>query len=219
VNADSGIVSVQVSGADAASFIREHHYSKTAVPGVARYGWVVDGVLVGATIYDNGNHAMRCGLFGPEYYTHVLHHHRLALVPGLPKCTASQFMGAAMRRLHQDRPECWAVVTYADSCLGHHGTIYQATNATYTGIVARGNLKFLDQDGAIQTTQSLSRFGAWPERRAEAARRGWTEIRCKGKHRYVHLLGTARERRKYPPLLWPTLPYPGSQVRTEEEED
>lgn len=56
--------------------------------------------------------------------------------------------------------------------------------------------------------QSLKSVGTWPERRAEAARRGWVEVRSKGKHRYVYLLGTSRQQRAYPRLLWPTLPYP-----------
>jgi hypothetical protein len=202
-------VIVAVTPVEAVRFVREHHYSGTASAGVARYGWAdPEGNLIGVSIYDNGNHAMRQGVFGPDHYRHVLHHHRLAIVPGAPKFSASMFMGAALRQLRVDRPDTWAVVTYADACEGHLGTIYQATNAIYTGVKAKGNLKFLDQDGGIQTTQSLSRAGAWPERRAEAARRGWTEVRCKGKHRYVYLLGTAKERKHRPPLLWPILNYP-----------
>lgn len=202
---------VPLTGAEAVSLVQTHHYSRTASAGVLRYGWVMDGKLVGATIYDNGNHAMRQGVYGPDHYRHVLHHHRLALVPNLPPFTASMFMGAALRQIRNDRPDIWAVVTYADSCQGHIGTIYQAVNAVYTGVVAKGNLKFRGQDGSLYTTQSLARVGKWSERRAEAARRGWTEVRCSGKHRYVHLLGTARQKRGRPPLLWCTLPYPDTR--------
>jgi len=197
---------VSVTPAEARDFVRAWHYTGTAQSGVVRYGWEIDGELVGVSIYDTGNHAMRQGVFGPDHYRHVLHHHRLAMAEDAPRFGESQFIGACMRQMKIDRPDIWAVVTYADSCQGHHGTIYQATNALYTGTVARGNLKFLTSDGEIMPTQSLK--GTWPERRAEAARRGWSEIRCRGKHRYVYLLGTKRQRKQRPPLLWPTAPYP-----------
>lgn len=197
---------VLVSSRDATDFVRKWHYSGTASPGVVRYGWEVEGELIGVTIFDTGVHAMRQGVFGKDHYRHVLHHHRLALTDDAPKLSESKFIGASLRALHRDRPDVWALVTYADECEGHKGTIYQATNAVYTGIRAKGNLKFLRPDGAIIPTQSLS--GTWPERRAKAADLGWTEIRCKGKHRYVYLLGTKTQRKFRPALLWPVLPYP-----------
>lgn len=192
---------VNVTSKVATEFVRERHYTGSASPGVLRYGWLVENQLVGVTIYDVGNHAMRQGVFGPEHYRHVLHHHRLAIEPRMPKGTASQFLGAAMRQIKKVRPDVWAIVTYADECEGHKGTIYQATNALYTGVRAKGNLKFRRPDGVIVPTQSLS--GTWPERREEAARLGWDEVRCKGKHRYVHLLQKRRA-----PMLWPVLGYP-----------
>lgn len=193
---------VDISTSEAVDFVKARHYTGSAAHGVIRYGWEISGVLVGVTIYDFGNHAMRQGVFGPENYPHVLHHHRLAISEGMPKGTASQFLGAAMRRIKREHPDVWAIVTYADECEGHKGIVYQATNATYTGVRAKGNLKFRRPDGVIVPTQSLK--GTWPERRAAAARLGWAEIRCKGKHRYVYLLQPKRA-----PLLWPVVtPYP-----------
>jgi hypothetical protein len=161
---------------------------------VSRYGWELDGELVGVSIFDNGTHAMRGGPFGPENFTHVLHHHRLAILPGAPKGTASAFLGACLKQLRKDRPDLWAVVTYADLCQGHDGIVYRATNAVATGVVGRGNLHLVDGDGNLQVTQSLP--GTWPERRQEARRRGWTEARCQGKVRYVWLIGSGRRKRQ-----------------------
>lgn len=189
---------------EAVSFVVEHHYSGTATAGTVRHALVEDGRLVGVSIYNTGTFAMTAGVFGKEYAGRVFHHHRLAVDPDAPKFTAGRLVAASLRKLHQDRPDLLAVVTYADRCQGHHGTIYQATNAIYTGTRAKGNLKFLTPDGRLMPTQSLK--GTWPERRAEAARRGWTEVRCQGKERYVYLLGSAR--RGKPPLLWPVLDYP-----------
>lgn len=200
-----------VTPEQARQFVSKWHYTGSAQAGAIRYGWEIDGALAGVTIYDTGTHAVRCGVFGPDHYRHVLHHHRLALTDDAPKFSESQFIGASLAQMRADRPDIWAVVTYADACQGHLGTIYQATNAMYTGVKAKGNLEFLTPDGGLMTTQSLARFGTWPERRAEAARRGWSEVRCKGKHRYVYLLGTKAQRRARPPLLWPTLPYPSTE--------
>lgn len=155
-----------------------------------RYGWEVDGELVGVSIYDTGTHAMRSGPFGAENYTHVLHHHRLAIHPDAPRMTASAFLGACLKQIKRDRPDLWAIFTYADLCQGHDGIIYRATNALPCGVVGRGNLKFRDCDGNLRVTQSMK--GTWPERRQEAALQGWTEVRCKGKARYVWLIGSSR---------------------------
>lgn len=196
---------VPISPAEARGFVSRWHYSKSASAGVLRYGWEIDGQLAGVSIYDTGVHAMRQGVFGPKHFTHVLHHHRLAMVEAAPRFSESEFIGACLRQIRKDRPETWALVTYADLCQEHVGTIYQATNAIYTGVRAKGNLKFRTDEGRLVPTQSLQ--GTWPERRRKAAELGWSEVRCKGKLRYVYLLGTKAQRRRRPDLLWPVLPY------------
>ena len=195
---------VPVTAEEAVEFVKRYHYSGECSPGTLRYGWSLDGsTLLGVTVLNPGTHAMRSSVFGEEHYRSVLHHHRLALRPDAPKLSASQFIGASLRQARKDRPGLLAVITYADLCQGHNGTIYRATNAVYTGIKARGNLEFRTPEGDVRTT-NFSR-APWPERRAEAARRGWTEVRCKGKARYVYLLGPARKR---PEMRLPRLPYP-----------
>lgn len=193
---------VEISAKEAVSFVSRWHYSGTASPGVLRYGWKVGGTLIGVSIYNLGNHDMRKGVFGEEHLGGVLHHHRLAILPTAPHGTASQFLGACLKQVKIDRPETTAIVTYADLCQSHNGTVYRATNAIPCGVVGKGNLKFRDLEGVIRVTQSLK--GTWPERRAEAERKGWAEIRCLGKVRYVWLLGSGRQKKKLrAQLLWP----------------
>lgn len=204
-----------VTVAQAVGFVREWHYSGSAAPGLLRYGWYdADDQLIGVSIYNFGNHAMRQGVFGPEHYEHVIHHHRLALLPTAPKFSASRFIGACNRAIQRDLPEIWAIVTYADLDQGHNGTVYRATNALFTGIKTRGNLYFRTPAGDIKTVQSLSNVGVWSERRIEAARRGWTEHRCQGKARYVYLLGTKIQRRRRPSLKWEVLEWANDQVHS-----
>lgn len=195
-----------VSPAEAVHFVKERHYSRSASPGVRRFGWYENGRLIGVSIYNQGTHAMRSGVFGPEHYKRVLHHHRLAIEPGAPKCTASQFIAACNKELAKEG--YWAVVTYADLCQGHDGTIYRATNALFTGIQAKGNVEHHDMlTGEFKSLDSLKSWGPWKVRRQVLERLGYEETRCKGKARYVYLLGTAKQRRSRPALLWPVLPY------------
>lgn len=196
---------VAITAQEAVEFVSKWHYTNSAVSGMIRLGWQIDGELVGVSIYDQGNHAMRQGVFGPEHYTHVVHHHRLAMTDDAPRFAESEFIAACLRWMRVHRPDLWAVVTYADLCQGHNGTIYRATNALFTGVSAKGNLKFRTPQDVLVTTQSIP--GTWPERRRVAAERGWTEVRCKGKARYVYLLGTKVQRGVRPALLWPTFPY------------
>lgn len=204
-----------VSPAEAVEFVRRWHYSGTASSGIARYGWFSEaGRLLGVSIYDLGHHAMRQGVYGAEHFRRVMHHHRLAVHPDVPHGLTSQFLAASLRALKQDRPETWAVVTYAESDQGHTGTIYQAVNGRYTGVRTKGNIYFRDRHDRIHTTHSLKSAGTWSERRREAARRGWRECKSGGKHRYVLELGTARQRRKRPAVLWAALPYPERDARS-----
>lgn len=184
-----------VSARAAQALVSELHYSHSCVAGALRYGWEIGGELVGASVYNNGSHDMRKSVFGPEQYSSVLHHHRLAIKPEAPKNTASEFLAACLKQIKQDRPQTRAIVTYADMTQGHRGGIYRATNALYTGVVTKGNLMFVTPTGEFRTTDGLKRFGTWPERRKAAAEMGWAETRSLGKLRFVHLLGDKRERR------------------------
>ena len=178
-----------VSAALAREFVAREHYSGTCGAGVVRHGWWVGEELVGVSVFDHGNHDMRQGVFGPEYARNVLHHHRLAVLSSWQGFT-SQFLAASLRALPRD---VLGVVTYADMAQGHSGTVYQATNALYTGVRTKGNIYFrVPDDGRIVTMQSLKRIGTWPERRAYAREQGWPELKSPGKHRYVFLRGPAR---------------------------
>lgn len=197
-----------IAAAEAKEFIRLHHYSRSAQAGVLRYGWYDGEELLGVSIYNTGFRDMQNGVFGPEPAEHVLHHHRLAITDAARQrdLQVSAFIAECNRILGE--MGYWALVTYADQDFGNVGTIYQATNALFTGIRAKGNIYFKTPDGEVMSVSShLGK--TWSERRAEAKRRGWTEHRSKGRLRYVYMLGTKSERRKRRKMLrWEVLPYP-----------
>lgn len=208
MNLSAAVVTAHVGAPEAVEFVQRWHYSQTCQHGVVRHGWFVEGELIGVSVYNLGNHAMRECVFGAEYASHVLHHHRLAVHPNVPHGHTSTFLAASLRLLSEERPDVWAVVTYADADQGHTGTIYQATNAQFTGITTKGNIYFVKPDGSISTTQSLKQVGNWGQRRAYARDQGWEERRSTGKYRYVYILGNRRAKRDYPQMLLPTFPYP-----------
>ena len=72
---------------------------KACVPGVLRYGWAIDSELVGVSVFDNGMHPMRQGVFGPDYYANVLHYHKWVLKPGLSESATSQFVYACLEQI------------------------------------------------------------------------------------------------------------------------
>ena len=212
----------EIESSVAVEFISKFHYSNIAQPGIKRYGWFDSGDnLVGVSIYNTGYYAMQRGAFGPEHANAVIHHHRLAISnearsQGLQ---VSMFIGECNRRLGD--AGYWGLITYADLDFDNTGTVYRATNAIFTGHVTKGNLYFVTQDNEIrQVSSALGK--TWGERREEAKRRGWREVRSKGKYRYIYILTQSgnlkgREGRKYRKnlknsrralLRWPEEKYP-----------
>lgn len=194
-----------LSSADAVDFVGRWSPMQPAATGMVRYGWQIDGSLLGVAIFDTGMYAMRRSVYGDEHSHRVLHLHRLVLSERAQEGTGPQFLSAALSMLHEDRPEVLCVVAYSDLCQGDSGRVHQAVGGIYTGVRAKGNLKFMNRDGEIVPTQSVP--GTWPERRAYAASEGWDEIRCEGKVRYMHLLGTRQYRASGPPVKWPRFGY------------
>ena len=185
----------RVPARKAIEFVKKYHYSNSCSAGVARYGLYEGDELLAVSIYDRGTYPMQKAVFGKEYAELVRHFHRLAVHPKAPKNTASRMISASLRLLHEDLPEVRAVVTYADLCLRHTGGVYRATNALYTGITTKGTLKFVTNDFRILGSTSLK--GSWSERRDEAHARGWKEVVCQGKLRFVYLLGSKTDKKVF----------------------
>lgn len=58
---------------------------------------------------------------------------------GKQSCT-SQAVAMSLKQLHKDCPLCRLVVSYADCDQDHLGTIYQATNWIYEGVMNEGDI-------------------------------------------------------------------------------
>lgn len=131
--------------------------------------------------------------------------HRLVVLDNAPTNTESWFIVRALRGLKEYRPNIWAVLSFADTTEGHNGTIYQATNALYTGMSSRARF-YRGTEGRLRHPRQ-SGHNVTP---AEAKEKGWTSEMREAKHRYLFLTPDDKRHKKVliKLLKLSSLPYP-----------
>lgn len=193
-----------VSSADVREFARRYHYAQ--VEGSATWRWGLwDGpVLHGVVSYNMPTRRACQSIFGAEHFDKVWHMGRLILSDDSPRNSESRLIGGSLRAIERDYPHIWAVLTFADTTVGHIGIVYQATNAIYTG--SGGNaIYYTDAAGNRRSPKCHS--GWLSQERVDEL--GLTRHRGGVKHRYVYILGSKTRRRHRRALLkLPVLPYP-----------
>lgn len=135
--------------------------------------------------------AIRRFVFGKEFVDHVTEFHRLHILDCTPKNTESWFISRCLKRLKQDNPIIWGVITYADSTEGHNGTIYKATNAIPAGTTTARKF-YLDQDGRLRHPRQCG-VNISTE---EARRRGWKPVTRGSKYRFIYLLPDSHKHKR-----------------------
>lgn len=192
-----------VSVSDVREFGRRYHY--TGGEGNAAWRWGLwNGVtLHGVVAYNLPTRKAQAQVFGDPHLTHVWHMGRLILSEESPRNSESRLIGGSLQAIERERPEVWAVLTFAAVSEGHIGYVYQATNALYTGLGGDNNVvHYEDQNGLRRSSNGVNQ--------SAARERGWTTHRDDGgKHRYLYILGNRTQRRQRRRLLeLPILPYP-----------
>ena len=139
---------------------------------------------------------VRRSVFGDEYKTTVRELHRLAIIDDTPKNTESWFISRCLKLIRDDRPDLWALVSFADTTQGHNGGIYRATNALHCGMTAPARF-YLDSEGRLRHP----RQNGVNITLAHAAERGWKAVKRQAKHRFVFLLGNRSQKRERRKLL------------------
>lgn len=192
-------------------FVKEHHYSHGIHNGAMCYGlWHGFFDLVGVIAFATPcSEAVCASVFGVEHKRSVTELHRLVLLDDTPKNMESWFISRALKQFKQDRPYYNAVLSFADATQGHIGTIYQATNAIYSGMSGKATFYF-DQNGRLrhprQNGQNITK--------EKANELNWKPVKREGKHRYLYLLPNDRKHKKQllNQLLLPNLPYPKKET-------
>lgn len=193
-----------VAARDVREFAGRYHYTGVGNNLNWRWGLWHGPVLHGVVSYNLPTRSVCASVFGPEHLDKVWHMGRLILSEESPRNSESRLIGGSLRAIENQYPNTWAVLTYAATDAGHIGTVYQATNALYTG--EHGDPWYYTDKAGNRRGTHLDGHGVTPER---AAAMGWTRHRGGVKHRYLYVLGSKTQRRQRMKLLrYPVLPYP-----------
>jgi hypothetical protein len=129
---------------EAAALVERWHYARGAANTcVAAHilERASDGVPVGATLWMPPTKAAAASVSAD--WRNVLCLSRLVVAPGESQNAAGLLLARSMRML----PARWhTLLTYADSRMGHTGTVYKATNWICLG-ATRGRPAWVDADG------------------------------------------------------------------------
>ncbi len=128
---------------------------------------------------------------------------RLWLSPELPKNSESRIIGIILKALRR-HTDLKFLLSYADSSVGHIGTIYQATNWIYTGLSVVTPLYDFG-DGILHHSRSVGQiYGSRSKNHFNSLGMNIKLTIPSPKHRYIYFLEKSWRSR----LLVPVVPYP-----------
>lgn len=164
--------------------------------------------LVGTIIFATPNSENVCrSVFGDEHKRRVTELHRLCLLDSVGHNAESHFICQALAMLKEARPDLWGVISFADTSFGHVGTIYQASNAYWTG-TSPARAAYRDAAGRIRHRRQCGHNVST----LEAQERGWEIIPGGVKQRYLFTMPDDRRHKKQIEggmlQLTPLYPYP-----------
>lgn len=210
-SSDNSFTVSKLNSKDGKEFVKQYHYSKGIHNGPICYGLFQNDKLIGVCAFANPCSENVCAsVFGLEYKRTVIELHRLVILDETPKNTESWFISRVLKLLKQDRPNTWAVISFADATQGHLGIIYQATNSFYTGTSGKATF-YLDSTGRLrhprQNGKNISK--------EEALKLNWVPTKREGKHRYLYLLPDNKSHKKtlLNMLKLKILPYPKNTIQ------
>lgn len=133
------------------------------------------------------SHDLIVGAMGEDYTFNFLELNRLVVNDGLPRNALSFFVSQCLKAL----PKPMVIISYADSGMGHHGYIYQATNWVYTGL-SKPHVDMLPENmtDAHPRTISQQSVEEWK------SKTNLVKVERARKHRYFQFLGDKRQKRK-----------------------
>ena len=196
------------------SWLLNRHYAKR-IPSISyAFGLYDNDDFIGVVTFGTPSSSpLRAGIAGNDYISDIVELNRLCVESDI-KNASSYLVANAIKQIPKNK----IIVSYADTDMGHHGYIYQATNFIYTGLSAKRTdwkVKGLEHlHGA--TIADMSRG---QENRAEWMREKYgdgfyLEDRPR-KHRYILIHGSKSYRKAVlANLNYPVEPYPkGDQSR------
>jgi len=191
-------------------FLLKNHYLKTLPIGTTNYGLIKNGNLVGvAAIGSPSNPGVAGSIFGEDKIKQVMELRRFALVPGLEKNTASEFLSGVIKMIRVDFKDVWGLISFADPEQGHLGIIYQAVGALYLGCA--NTISVIKPDGI---KLPAGRHLADQLKNEDLSK---CKISVSGKHKYFLIVGKGEdEKNRIKNLLADKiLPYPKLEKKSD----
>ena len=205
-NRDSVIQSLQVHPVPfitAKNLVIRHHYLHSFPGGTKlRFGVFLNAILLGVLTFGVGPF-LGYKIVKEASPDDVVTLTRLWLSDELPRNSESRVLGIVLRSLKRDT-NLKFVLAYSDPAAGHVGTIYQASNWTYTGLSSATPLYDIG-DGILHHSRSLAhRLGSHSIRYLTSQGIDIRTVPQLAKHRYIFFLNESWRSR----LTVPGLPYP-----------
>lgn len=204
----------KIKRAEAITLLSQFHYLRSCSNNASCFGAFENDRLAAVVAFMIPcSERVRASLFGEEYKDDVIELGRLCLHPEC-KTPASKIVSQAIKALQEyrvsiNKNEYRAILSFADFQQGHHGGVYQAMSWLYCGTSKKGQRYYTDQNGAIKHQRQCGKTITLKE----ARKLGWNAHRSTAvKYRYIKLLGTKKQKRKYKRLLlFDILDYPKTQ--------
>jgi len=180
-----------IKKSDTYDWLLHKHYAKR-IPSISySFGLFDNSVLIGVCTFGKpASNSLCVGICGEQHSDKVYELNRLCVNDMLPKNTLSFFVAKCLKLL----PPPLILVSYADTSMGHHGYIYQATNWLYTGLSAKRTERY-DADDPDKHSRHISTD---------------MELRDRPqKHRYIYFIGDKRIKKDIQSCFkYKTMPYP-----------
>tara|TARA_B100001250_G_C19605182_1_gene702417 strand:+ start:54 stop:695 length:642 start_codon:yes stop_codon:yes gene_type:complete len=190
---------IPISGYETHAWLKKKHYAKR-IPSISfAFGLIKDNEICGVITYGKPPSPALCdGVCGKEYSKFVFELNRLCLLNN-EKNEASFLVGNSMKQL----PKPMIIVSYADTSMGHVGTIYKATNFIYTGLSDKRTEWRLK--GSNAHSRNLTRLSL----KERLLNSDFYTAQRPRKHRYVFVSASKTERKKIlRSLKYKIHPYP-----------
>jgi len=166
-------------------FILEKHYARRKCIFWAGFGLIdKEGFIQGVAVFGQPSPPIQKHAFMDRDFR--LYELSRVVVQTSEKNAASFLVGNALKQLE---PKPCAVVSYADTEMGHCGIIYQATNWLYTGATKSHDKAYLVDGERLHPTTIRDRYGVTSPVKW-AKENGIEMVPPKEKHRYFYLVGS-----------------------------
>jgi hypothetical protein len=186
--------------------ICDNHYSGTVARGVKFHlGIFYENVLSGVAQFGFGIMPQKtCQWVKNTKPNEYLELNRLWINDELGMNSESKAISLCLKYVKENKPELKWIISFADGMMGKVGTIYQATNFTYTGFRKDGGIWMTKEGQRIHSVSLWHKHGTINRGVLEGIYGKPLYKVFGGQHRYFHFY----DKKLKKDLIVPILPYP-----------